>query len=210
MRYPINILPNANYKNIDCDLSDHYLIRHIPANNLGDLIEPSSGLIKQKIVFTPSDQAHDLSTSLLGVFEIEHLKIELTSTGKSKYNKYCEPDCTVSTPVFKKDYHIKSDRHFWSLLISKINNNKANYEKSKLPLTAECKVQHSPMKWNYWHFSIRWQTQDGLWHELPDNEKRKRWSRRLAHEVRSLIAMFAKIEEPNYFELEKSCYMKSV
>jgi hypothetical protein len=211
MSYPVKILPNENYKSIECDLSDHFLIRYIPMHNvnvLKDLIEPITGHIKQSYVFSPKERAQDLSTRLLGVFEISHLKIDLTKSGKGKYNEYCQPECKVSPPVFEEDYVINNDRHFWVLLISEINNIKVDFTKSNMPFKAICRVQHSPMKWNYWHFSVRWETDDGMWHELPDNEKKKKWSNRLAHEVRTLIAMYAKIEEPNYSELDKSCYIK--
>jgi hypothetical protein len=41
----------------------------------------------------------------------------------------------------------------------------------------------SVFEWNYWHFSIRWETEDlGFWHKLNDNQKKK-LAKRLGHEA---------------------------
>jgi hypothetical protein len=62
------------------------------------------------------------------------------------------------------------------------------------------------MRWNYWHFSVRWQTEEDMIHELPESERKKKWANRLAHEARSLIAQFARMDVPVYPPLNTWIY----
>lgn len=211
MNYPIKILPNADYKIITCDLSEHYLIRHTDTNNIDEIVDNETGFIKQDQVCSPKAQAQDLSTSLLGVFEIPFIKIELTPTGKEKYIDYCAPNAIVDTPIYNEDFTLNEQRHYWVLPIKHINNQNVNYENANKPFTARCVVCHTPAKWNFWHFSIRWFviSENCMWHDLPENEKKKNWAGRLAFEARVAIAKNGKIMEPNYFELPAECYTKA-
>ena len=206
MNFPSKILPNSSYKYINCDLSDHYLIRSTKAGNISEILDPITGFIKQEHICSPTHQVADLSTSLLGIFEISHIQIQLTSNGKTEYNHYCEPNIDVEVPIYQDHFEIDSDKFYWVVLIRNLNNVLVDYTKSNLPFTAECVVMHTPMKWNYWHFSIRWQTDEGFAHSLSDKERKKLLGR-LGQEARSHIAMFATIKEPNYFELDPSEYM---
>lgn len=210
MNYPSKILPNSNYKPITCDLSNYYLIRFTQSKKREDIFDEELGQVKQIQICDPSGQMNDLSTSLLGVFETSFIQINLTDTGKVKYNDYCEPDIEVELPVLNQDFTINDNRGFWVVLVSDINETTADYTKGDIDtkFKATCIIQHTPMKWNYWHFSIRWKTKDqGFWHTLNENQKRK-LTKRLAHEARANIAKFAKIEEPNYSQLNHSDYCK--
>ena len=61
---------------------------------------------------------------------------------------------------------------------------------------AICHVKHTPMMWNYWHFSVRWKLGDNeYWNELSP-EERKNWIKRLAHESRAHIQKYAFIGLP--------------
>lgn len=207
MNYPTRILPQASYKSIKCDLSSHYLIRFTVTNDKQDIVNPETGFVKQEYICTPRKHAADLSTSLLGVFEVSHNQIQLTEVGNTKYNEYCQPDDSIDVPIFQQDFLINTSRHFWVILIKDIINAEVDYTKSKLPFKANCDIQHTPMKWNFWHFSIRWKTDDVFWHELTEKEQEK-LSKRLGSEVRAYIAKYAKIEEPNYVELDEAFYLK--
>lgn len=207
MNYPIRILPKENYQSIECDLSSHYLIRFTNTNDIAEIKDPNTGFIKQEHICQPRKRASDLSTSLLGVFEISHLQIELTETGKIKYNLYCQPDESVDLPIFKKDFELNKSRHFWAILIKDIMNAEVIHIKSDLPFRAQCSIQHTPMKWNFWHFSIRWKTDDGFWHELTEKQQEK-IAKRIGSDVRAYLSKYAQVEEPNYTELEESFYIK--
>ncbi len=206
MNFPSEILPNPSYKYIECDLSDRHLIRSV-VNNDSDIVDNITGHVRQEHICSPREHAADLSTSLLGIFEVKHNQIQLTKNGKLKYNEYCAPDIEVEIPIYQEHFNIDTSKRYWVILIGAIHGTFVDYTKSDLPFTAECIVQHTPMKWNYWHFSIRWLTEDGFWHELSDKE-RKKIAGRLAQEARSHIAMFATIQEPNYSELDLEDYYK--
>ncbi len=210
MSYPIEILPNNNYKFITCDLSNYHLIRHTSASSFAEQIDESTGLLKQDYICKPRENICDLSTSLLSIFNNSHLSLNLLPEGKQKYNHYCPADLTVDIPVLNTDYETVLERHFWSILISKINQQQVDYQKSNDPFIAICCVCHTPMKWNYWHFSIRWLLPDGFLHEKPEEEIKKKWVSRLAHEARSLVAMHAKSFLPEYELLEEAYYKKTI
>jgi len=209
MNYPSKILPNPIYKLISCDLSDCYLIRFTHSKKREDIFDEELNQVKQIHICDPSGNMNDLSTSLLGVFETPFIQIELSQLGKESYNFPCDPDISIEVPVFQKDFTINESRGFWVILINDINETTVDYTKGGIDtkFKATCIIQHTPMKWNYWHFSIRWRTEEGFWHTLNDNQKKK-MSKRLAHEARANIAKFAKVEEPNYSQLNHSDYCK--
>lgn len=204
MEFPAQLLPNENLKLIDCDISHHHLIRHTPTKDMWD---SELNLLKEKAVCEPRTRMPDLSASLLGIFEECHICINILR--ESDFNNYCNPNISVSSPVLNKDYVIVEDRGCWFVEISKINNQKAEYVYNSDDLFAICKVIHTPMKWNFWHFSIRWflPNENKFWYEIDERMRLRNWSKKLAHETRSIIRKFAKIEKPISDELDKSCYM---
>jgi hypothetical protein len=207
MNYPTRILPQSSYKSINCDLSSHYLIRFTKTNDVKEIINPETGFVKCEHICTPRQHAADLSTSLLGIFEVLHIQIELTDAGNAKYNDYCEPNATIDPPILHQDYLLNNSRHFWVIHVKDIINAEVDYTKSNLPFKATCIIQHTPMKWNFWHFSIRWKTENGFWHELTEKEQEK-LAKRLGNEVRAYISKYAKVHEPNYTELDESFYLR--
>lgn len=206
MNYPFEILPNPGYKLITCDLSKYFLIRFTHSNIREIIFDDTINQVRQSQIVDPSKGMEDLSTSLLGIFKPNYIQIDLTATGKIKYNHYCSPDRLVDTPVFEVDYIMNVNRGFWVVLVGDINNITADYTKGDIDtkFKATCVIEHTPMKWNYWHFSIRWKTENlEFWHKLAENQKRK-LSKRLGHEARATIAKFAKIEYPQYPILSKN------
>ncbi len=211
-KYPSEILPNPNYKHINSDLFNHYLIRFTTTNNREDIYDETLKQVKQEHICTPRDRMNDLSTSLLGVYDTKHIHIELTELGNEKFGSYCEPDEDVIPPEYQTEFINNPNRGFWVILIKKINGIRADYTNPNISkqCNAICKIQHTPAKWNYWHFSIRWDLGDGIyWHQLPEKEKKK-MAKRLGGETRSIIAKYAEIEEPNYSQLEKFEYCKKI
>lgn len=205
--FPVKILPNPFYKIIECNLSDYCLIRYTDG---ACGFDHQTGFVAEKSICSPKENISDLSTCLLGVFRLEFLKISLTRNGIDNYSAYCAPDEKVSTPVYEADYTIEDNRGYWSVLIKDINNTIVNYTKSNFPFTATCVVRHTPAKWNYWHFSINWEIEDGFWHNL-DDKQRKTLDKRLAHEARTHIKFHAKCQDipENAKEMsDKACYKK--
>lgn len=209
MEYPTEILPQTNRKLISCDIHKHFLIRSTPT--LADLVDETTGDIKQTTICSPTEQITDLSTSLLGVFTLFHNKIELTKESKEKYGAYCLPDSEVEIPIYKTDFYLNENKGFWTILIENIFNKDVKYtfgDKPDVIFTAICSVIHTPARWNFWHFSLKWYLSEHNCYldQIQDEKLRKKISKRLSGESRAMIAKFAKIVEPDYHQLLEDCY----
>jgi hypothetical protein len=189
MNYPVEILPNPAFKIIDCELSDHFLIRFFNCNDVNDITNPETGQIKIQHICSPAEKIDDLSLSLLGIYRPEHITLNFTVAGKEKYMHYCKPDEAVDVPVFDTEFNHSSGRFFWCANIKKLNNRTFDYTRGHDPFIATCLVKHTPMKWNYWHFSLRWSTDLGLLDNL-DERQRKNIAKRIGQAVRVTISHF--------------------
>lgn len=209
MDFPTELLPKENYKTIDCDISKCILVRIVKIIEEFPLINPDTGNIQLKYIADPTKQIADYSTNLLGVFEMQHLDIALTENGKLKYNHYCNPNEIVDTPIFQTDFDNNKVEKYFTLLISELNNYEIPYENGNEKYKGVCSIEHTPMKWNFWHFSIRWKNVDKEYLHLQNENKLKRgWARQLSSAAKSLIVQFARLNEPNYFVIPKNCYTK--
>mgnify|MGYP005850082119 CR=1 FL=1 len=202
MQYPTHLLPNQNYKLIDCDLSKFYLIRHshIPQDKL---LDDLGNLKTEAIAQGAIKIIPDYSTSLFSVFETSDIYIKVIN---KNYQVYCKPNEVIDTPVYDKDFILNENRGYWLVKIEKINNQKIKYEDGSL--SAICVVIHTPMKWNFWHFSIRWYINDidGFLHENPDYET-KSVRRKLTNEARSLLKEYGSTRIFSDDVIEKDCYI---
>lgn len=212
MNYPVKILPNKSYKLIDCDISDLTLIRHIRVDENQEIINQDTNEIKEKYIADPTSNLADLSTNLLGIFKIDYLSIEFTDIGKKKYVKdgsidhYCNANENIKAPIFKKDFVKVSARKYFTLNIGKLNNLKIPYLYNDKPYTAYCKVTHTPMKWNFWHFSVRWLSEhDSYIHE--NNRIKKAWAQRICSLARASLVKFAKVDNTEFVKINSKCYI---
>jgi len=89
-----------------------------------------------------------------------------------------------------------------------LNNKHFDYTRNNDPFTATCLVRHTPMRWNYWHFSLHWQTDQGLLEELEEN-LRKKIAKRIGHSVRVELSRLAKLTSPLQPLLASHCYNKN-
>lgn len=204
--YPSKILPNPNYKLITCDVSNHAIVRYTTAVNKDDIIEPETQKVKVDCISSPREGMADLSTSFLGVFQLENLRITLTDEGKNVYNEYCEPNLLVEAPVIDTHYS-EIERGYWWIIIKDINQEKVDFVFDNKTYKAQCRVEHTPMKWNYWHYSVRWYIEGvGYWHLMEDMKLKAKFGKKLGHEARTYVKMFAKVDEPNITDLSEEFY----
>jgi hypothetical protein len=208
MNYPQEILPNTNFKFIDCSLSDYYLIRTINTNNQELFWDKETNSLVIKYVCSPEERIDDLSMSLLGIYNIGHIYIDLTKEGKIKYGEYCEPDEIVDSPEFEIDFINNTDKHFWCAPINKLDNTPFDYTRGKDPFKATCIVKHTPTKWNFWHFSLRWITDLGPLEDLEE-KLRSKVARRIGHAARVTISHFAIIHVPEHPIIPANFYCKN-
>ncbi|MEP7268219.1 MAG: hypothetical protein ABI844_11385 [Saprospiraceae bacterium] len=190
----MRLLPDKNRKIINCKLNSWKLIRYVKLKEGIPLVNPETKNIQLQYIADPTKHISDYSTNILGLFKINDLKISLTNDGKSIYNHYCEPDEFVSRPKYLKHFESRKEIVYFTIQISKINNYKFDFHLGSEIITAFCHVVHTPMKWNFWHFSLRWSKDNEYLHELPEKELGKGWGRQLSSAARASLVHFAETE----------------
>ena len=203
MKYPNRILPNANYKQITCKISDLSLVRFFKCEIDEDPIDTNTGNLQLKYIAHPTQNIADCSTNLLGIFRLDDIKIAFTTLGLSIYNHECVPNLKVKSPIYKEHFYFDNERSYFTLNISELENLIVPFNIGADEFIAKCIVVHSPMKWNFWHFSIRWKINESEW--LHENNNKK-WSKRLGSAARASIVHFAQLHEPNIIEINQKCY----
>lgn len=202
MDYPSALLPKSNYKFIDCNLSNFCLLRHshIPQEDLLDDI----GNLKNDVIVSGAEKyLPDFSMSLYGIFQLNHINIRITNLD---YQQYCDPNTDAQIPIFGNDFELVKNRGYWTVMITSINNQIVDFEDGSL--SAVCKVRHTPMLWNFWHFSINWYINEigEYWHNQPKFHTRST-RRKLISEGRGLLKEFSKPFLLSKDIIGKDCYI---
>ncbi|MBP6234863.1 MAG: hypothetical protein KA270_00935 [Saprospiraceae bacterium] len=187
MSYPVEILPNKEYKQITCVLLPYRLTRF---TNTKDILD-DTGLIMQSYIVSPKEGILDLSLSLLGIFEFEHNQISLLDLGKTKYNQYCAPNETVDIPQMDIDYIINLERSWWSISIQKImeQNYTCFYKETEIKFMPV--ITHTPMMWNYWHFSLTWAISNFDIDSIASTNQKNRFKEIISSTARSSIQQYS-------------------
>lgn len=201
MDYPKLILPQAEFKLIVADLTGYFLLRMTRTNDKNELIDQVTGKPNLKHVCSPSDHIIDFSCSLLGIYTPDHIVIEFTEQGKQKYMHSCSPDATVVIPIFETDFITIDGRHFWCVPIEQLHKAEFTYQSGNKPEEIHkvtCLVRHTPMLWNFWHFSLHWETAEGIVTKREDAGAKK-IIQKVAHSARVLLSETLSFElpEPN-------------
>lgn len=205
MPYPTKLQPRRCYKIVKSNLTDYFLIRHTNTCDLSKLVNAQTGNVELSQFCHPTEQMNDFSTSLLGVFKVEHTKIKLLGSRKDYFNDYCKPDDKVDIPQDELDYTYEQNRHFFILPINKINGMSVPGKRAEKEFIAICRLVHTPARWNYWHFSIQWEVNG----ELITNEKNNEWKRRLLSIAKAMVSQFASIEAPIVKKIPPNFYKRN-
>jgi len=212
MNYPAQLLPNRHYKIIECDINHLHLVRHIELKGEDEIIDPDTGNVKLKYVADPTRHIADYSTNLLGIFELKHIAIYLTADGKKLYNTYCLPDAEVKPLIYNTDFQITNNRKYFTIKIADISNIPVPFVINGIEKKAKCLIEHTPMKWNFWHFSIRWINDNSEYlHDQNENlfdRPKQGWVRLLSTAARAMLVHYADTNEIDYQVISKSCYTK--
>jgi hypothetical protein len=214
MKYPSEILPSIDRKHIDCDISEYFLIRSTSTKIKSELVNEETGEVVQSAICSPREHIIDLSTSLWGIFNLQHNEVDLTREGKAIYAHYCEPDLSVQPPNYEEHFIFNDTKGCLVVLINSISNYSVEYyfgDSPEIKRTAICKVIHTPTKWNFWHYSIRWYLPEhqNYLDELKDDKLRNKIIKRLSGEARAVLARNFAISVPESTEIKDSCYMKN-
>lgn len=206
--YPQHILPKPHFKLIiDIELIKRGILIHYTDSKDN---RDSDNLLKEQSVARHENHIRDYSNNLLGAFGIEDIYIDVTvSESKDYFIDLWNVGSAVKSPIFKKDFKVNSERGYFFLNISDFHNKEVNFvdlDDPKLSVKATCQVLHTPTNSNFWHFSLRWITKEGLdIYSLGQNQQRG-MQRRVLSAAKSLIIKKAFFEEPSYFELDVKTY----
>ncbi|HRO43456.1 MAG TPA: hypothetical protein PL009_11530 [Flavipsychrobacter sp.] len=184
------------------------MIRHTATSNLSEIWDEELEQIRVEHICSPREHISDLSTSLHGVFERDDIYLELTAKGKGKYASYCAPNESVGVPMFGVDFVRNEDRGAWYVQIGYLDGQAVAYQKGDSSFKAVCHVVHTPMLWNFWHFSLRWATDHGNLEELPVKEQKK-IAQKVGFSGRVLIARTAIVVAPRVYVLAQKCYKQA-
>jgi len=206
MNYPTRLLPKSNYKKIKC--TDHlfplFLIHYTRTKNL--FIKETHEINPDEIILQ-SDHLRDLSTNLLGEFLIEDNKIEITEKVKRDFFNECwnEGD-EARIPKYGDDFCINEDRGccFWKIgtIISLQFSHKNNIDNSVYELIFN--VSHTPIKCNFWHFSIK--VFDNKNNEISTLDIGTGLKRQLWKKAKEQLVKYALIETPIFNKLDSKYY----
>jgi len=64
------------------------------------------------------------------------------------------------------------------------------YQKGEESFSPTCQVIHTPMLWNFWHFSLRWIINEEIVSEIGQISKKV--AQRIGHSVRTTLSQFLK------------------
>ncbi len=202
--FPDRLLPKKNYKKIPVKtlLNEGVLLRHTEGK---DIINPEDGLVKAEKIASPTKRMTDLSTNLIGVFLPEDRYIKIEREAKNGYFlRLWEEGTEVITPQFPEDFIIDENRGYFLLKIKDLHNKALEFEYNGEKLKGICKIIHTPMNWNFWHFSIHWLLEGkGDLDALPKINKRQKF---FLHSSRRLLAKIAFWEIETLKPIEEKLY----
>ena len=211
MEYPSVILPHPDFKSITCDISNCFLLRIIFTGDRAKIFDEITGKPHLEYICSPRSHIIDFSTSLLGVFLPEHIFIKLTEQGMEKYNNYCEPDTNVESPIYEEDFELDNDRLFWCFKVSDMHEKEFKFmggKDGKEEVSITSLIRHTPMLWNFWHFSIHWLTQEGIVTRKGEAGSKK-IEQKVAHSAMVFLLENLTMDLPDYNVLPRECYCKN-
>lgn len=186
MPYPEVLLPSKLFKKISCDLSGYLVIRRTDSE---DIINPSTGTLRDEAVVKDDIHLIDYSTNLVGCFEVEHLKYDIVGPRKNELTRYWDFSSEVIPPEEGTDFDVLFEYGYFTLPIEEFHDFRFPFKKGdNRDYQAVLLVVHKPTNCNYWHFEVRWHDFDkeGNPKEIKKNAKAK-WQLALASTLKSMI-----------------------
>lgn len=204
--YPLILLPQEHYKFIECDVSEHYLIRSFNLVENTPLLNELSEIDANYICIYPHN-IQDLSTSLLGHFTINDNKIELTKKGKTDYQD-CEPNFPGTPLIYEEDYLRNDDKWHWIIKCSNVVDIKISFVHAEEAISTVSYLKHSPMKWNFWHYAVRWHIngKDSIEINKYSTGQMQTLCKKIGAKARSIIAQHAVLDIDAHPLLADNCY----
>jgi len=207
--FPTILLPQPNYKYIDCSLGEFFLVRYFDLAEHTPIHDENDDITSDYIC-SPRGNIQDLSTSLLSHFIYDDTKIKLTAEGNAMFGEYCLPSYKGERLYSPEHFDIKEDRKFWVIPAGLFDGIKVTITLGTTDVEAVSYIQHTPMKWNFWHFSLRWivETRGDLliWTDVDDREAKKIRDK-IGSKARSKLAALARYNfHGPQFILKPQCF----
>jgi hypothetical protein len=205
MNYPARLLPQSDYKKIEWsnDLCPLFLLRYTPSQDLLDDVNK----LKEEYIAKQTDHLRDLSTNLLGEFLIEDNKIEIIEKEKDFFCEWNEGD-EASEPVYNIDFVINENRgcFYWNIgeIISLKFSHTDHIGNNDYHLNFM--VLHTPVKCNFWHFSIRVFSENQK--EISTLTVRAGLKKTLWRKAKEQLREYAIIETPEFGSLNSKHYKR--
>ena len=201
MTYPIRLLPQPHFKNIDWQesLKNHYLIHYTDSK---DLIDPNTEKLRISLVVRQTDHLRDYSNNLLGVFLVDDIywAVNKESPNKEYFGELWTVGSSVNVPKVPIDFYRKEDRGYFFLKVSNCHGKVVQFEDDTC-VSPECKLLHTPTNGNFWHFSLRW---------FFNDQDLESWTaaikRRMKTSAKAFIVENAFFKEPFFEEIDSSHY----
>lgn len=206
MQYPGRLIPRLCFKHIQTDLSAYFLCRAVSDKAL---LTPVNGMFSEEMICSVNKELFDYSTNLLGVFLPEDTKIVLIGDDKKLFYSYWDFEEEVTIPVFGKDFEVAENRICFFFPIASLHQkicipmpSTPNSQGDKL--TAN--VIHTPTRSNYWHFSIRWEDQNGEFKKYTGSA----WQKRICATMMASLQEFIVINMPDSTPIPENIYSKDI
>lgn len=203
-QYPNTLLPKKDYKFIDCDVSENYLVRYVDRISEDESIVDELGKVLVEHIGTPRERIQDLSVSLLGIYKKAHTELKFNKSG-AEYSNYCEPDEEVQSPIHLEHFDSDKLRSFWVIQIKNIVGKKVTVNLDNVDKQAVSYVQHTPTKGNFWHYSVRWSI-DGKNIFDMDKKVELKIAKKIGAIARAIFIQFAEIDVEDNDGLTENCY----
>ena len=201
--YPAKLLPQSNYKKIEWsnDLHPLFLLRQTPTQDLLN----NTNKLKEEYITKQTDHLRDLSTNLLGEFSVEDNKVEVINKEKDFFHEWNEGD-DVSEPVYNEDFVINENRgcFYWNIkeIVSLEISHTDHIDNNDYQLNF--KILHTPIKCNFWHFSIRVFSENQK--EVSDLAVRASLKKTFWRKAKEQLRECAIVKTPDFSKLDSKHY----
>ncbi|NUQ24842.1 MAG: hypothetical protein HUU34_12895 [Saprospiraceae bacterium] len=160
MNYPGHLLPKPDYCCIPWmkELQGYFLLRSAPSS---DLLDAETGMVRARFILGDNQSREilkDYSTNLLGIFTPDDAAIKLTNNGRKAYLVGLWSEGEEVTPPVEDDFEVLQDFGFFFYPIGVIHEFPQPLDIASKPqyTEARCYICHTPVRSNFWHFSVRW------------------------------------------------------
>jgi uncharacterized protein YxjI len=198
--YPTHLLPRSEYRIIEQDnlhsQPDMFLIRHIESDKLSYI--DGTNILNPDCITIQSNHLHDLSCNLLGIFMEKDVCYGIN---KNIENTFWIEGTNTDKPS-PEEFFIDEKRGHYFVNIDLLLKTTFPTNEGE---TCHFTILHTPVKYNFWHVSIRVLDSDGI--EIKNSKKGKQQKRilqtarnfLLTDEIISQsVGSYAVIPETNY------------